>query len=118
MAVLLFHFGTQKYFPGGQLGVDIFFVLSGFLITGLLLSEWEELGSISLRKFYARRALRLLPAVLIFLICFTFISLALKSYTIRRRATPWESPRLRHCGRHVYVQLGGSCQQFDISLGL
>ena len=48
---------------GGFLGVDIFFVLSGFLITALLLQEWERTGAVNLKAFYARRALRLLPAL-------------------------------------------------------
>jgi peptidoglycan/LPS O-acetylase OafA/YrhL len=50
--------------PGGFLGVDIFFVLSGFLITSLLVEEWDRKGSISLKDFYIRRALRLMPALL------------------------------------------------------
>jgi len=45
--------------------VDIFFVLSGFLITSLLIEEWEKFGSIRLRHFFARRALRLLPALVV-----------------------------------------------------
>lgn len=49
------------------LGVDIFFVLSGFLITALLLQEWDQCGKIHLRRFYARRALRLLPALVLLL---------------------------------------------------
>ena len=49
--------------PGGFFGVDVFFVLSGFLITSLLVQEWSREGSISLKNFYIRRALRLMPAV-------------------------------------------------------
>lgn len=47
----------------GFLGVDVFFVLSGFLITSLLLEEWQQARRISLKKFYLRRTLRLLPAL-------------------------------------------------------
>src|SRR6185369_13173142 len=53
---------------GGFLGVDLFFVLSGFLITNLLLKEFDATKSISLTNFYARRALRLAPAFLIYLV--------------------------------------------------
>lgn len=56
--------------PGGFLGVDIFFVLSGFLITSLLLEEWQSYGVIRLKQFYLRRVLRLLPAfVVLLLLC-------------------------------------------------
>ncbi len=64
-AVLLFHAG---HLTGGWLGVDLFFVLSGFLITSLLLTERSGRGSISLSAFWARRARRLLPAVLLMLV--------------------------------------------------
>jgi peptidoglycan/LPS O-acetylase OafA/YrhL len=55
-------------FRGGFLGVDIFFVLSGFLITGLLFPEWHQAGSVNLRRFYLRRALGLLPALMALLL--------------------------------------------------
>ena len=66
--VVLFHYPWKSPFyrfnpvHGGFLGVDVFFVLSGFLITTLLLQEHAALGAVSLSRFYARRALRLLPA--------------------------------------------------------
>ena len=59
--VVLFHAGLLAI-PGGFVGVDVFFVISGFLITGLLLRERERTGRISLPAFYARRVRRLLPA--------------------------------------------------------
>lgn len=49
---------------GGWMGVDVFFALSGFLITWLLLAEWDRFGSISLRGFWVRRAYRLLPVLI------------------------------------------------------
>lgn len=61
--VLLFH-AFPAALPGGFVGVDVFFVISGYLITGLLLRELETTGRISLPTFYARRIRRLLPAAL------------------------------------------------------
>jgi peptidoglycan/LPS O-acetylase OafA/YrhL len=63
LLVVAHHFAPARL-PGGFLGVDIFFVLSGFLITTLLLEEQAKHGCINLRFFYLRRILRLLPAVL------------------------------------------------------
>jgi peptidoglycan/LPS O-acetylase OafA/YrhL len=65
LLVLAFH--ADNILPGGWLGVDLFFVLSGFLITALLFSEWDRRGEVSLGAFYRRRALRLLPALLFML---------------------------------------------------
>ncbi|HKD97404.1 MAG TPA: acyltransferase family protein [Micromonosporaceae bacterium] len=66
-AVLLFHAGVPGL-GGGFLGVDAFFVLSGFLITSLLLAEHAKHGAIKLAAFWARRARRLLPALLLVLV--------------------------------------------------
>jgi peptidoglycan/LPS O-acetylase OafA/YrhL len=62
LAVLLCH-TWDRLAPGGSVGVDVFFVLSGFLITALLLDEHGVSRAVDLRRFYARRALRLLPAL-------------------------------------------------------
>jgi peptidoglycan/LPS O-acetylase OafA/YrhL len=64
LAVLLFHTDVA-WARGGYLGVDVFFVLSGFLITSLLLTELERTDRVDLRRFWARRAGRLLPALLV-----------------------------------------------------
>jgi peptidoglycan/LPS O-acetylase OafA/YrhL len=63
-------------FHGGGLGVDLFFVLSGFLISGLLLAEFQRSGRLDIRRFYYRRALRLLPAVLVLVAATTGLALA------------------------------------------
>lgn len=69
--VLLFH-GYGKPVTGGFVGVDIFFVISGFLITGLLLHEQINDGRISLWRFYARRVRRILPAATLMVVATIF----------------------------------------------
>lgn len=76
LLVMFFHYGRSAWVPGGWLGVDVFFVLSGFLITTLLLREWQATRTISLREFYARRMLRLLPAFGAFLAIYLLVLLA------------------------------------------
>jgi peptidoglycan/LPS O-acetylase OafA/YrhL len=67
LAVLLFH-AEMGWMGGGFLGVDVFFVVSGFLITSLLVEEWQRDDGIDLRQFWRRRARRLLPALGILLL--------------------------------------------------
>ncbi len=76
IAVLLFHAGKLQ---GGFLGVDLFFALSGFLITSLLLTEVDNTGRVRLVKFWGRRFRRLLPAVLLLLVVVTVITTVVAS---------------------------------------
>lgn len=62
LAVIIYHVDVN-YLPGGFLGVDLFFVLSGYLISSLIIKEYRKTGSLNLYNFFIRRARRLLPAV-------------------------------------------------------
>ena len=67
LGIIIYHL-NRKWLTGGFIGVDTFFVISGYLITSLLLKEYEERGIISLKQFWIRRVKRLLPAVVALLI--------------------------------------------------
>lgn len=73
VAVMLFH-GGIPHMDGGFMGVDAFFVLSGFLITSLLIGEWRQALTIKLGAFWARRARRLLPALLLMMLFVAFFA--------------------------------------------
>src|SRR5215203_2449019 len=83
--VMLVH--VHNWPRGGFIGVDVFFTLSGFLITTLLLEEWRARRTVSLRDFYARRALRLLPAVTVLLLIYGSAALAIRGPNLSTRLT-------------------------------
>jgi peptidoglycan/LPS O-acetylase OafA/YrhL len=86
IAVLIYHAGLH-WLPGGFLGVEIFFTISGYLITSLLLSEWRESNHINLGQFWLRRGRRLLPALFLVIICsLVFAVLFLPDEVARLRA--------------------------------
>jgi peptidoglycan/LPS O-acetylase OafA/YrhL len=80
--VVAFH-AAYRAFPGGYVGVELFFVLSGFLITWLLVEEVGRTGGVRLGPFYARRALRLLPALGLLVV--VYLSVALTVVTASER---------------------------------
>jgi peptidoglycan/LPS O-acetylase OafA/YrhL len=73
LMVFVAHAGLEKYVPGG-LGVTVFFFLSGFLITTLMRSEYARSGTLNLRHFWTRRALRILPPFYLVLISMTTLT--------------------------------------------
>ena len=81
LLVVLFHAGVPGL-SGGYVGVDVFFVISGFLITGLLVREFEQSRSVDMVRFYVRRVRRLAPAALL---VFT-----VTAFVVALRLSPWE----------------------------
>jgi peptidoglycan/LPS O-acetylase OafA/YrhL len=84
LAVILYHAGIVS---GGFVGVDVFFVISGYLITGLLWREVALDGRVSFSSFYARRARRLLPAAMVVLVATVAVSAAVLSPLTERVVT-------------------------------
>ena len=72
LAVLVFHIWPEVL-PGGYVGVDVFFVISGYLITGVLSKQFSKTGKIHVRDFYVRRIRRLLPAAAVVLVAVAFV---------------------------------------------
>ncbi|MDQ1481068.1 MAG: hypothetical protein QOI44_1929 [Actinomycetota bacterium] len=89
LAVIAYHYDAA-WAPGGFLGVDLFFVLSGFLITTLLILEWRRSNRIAARRFWARRARRLLPALLIVLVFVAIVTV--------QTIDPWKRAAVRNDG--------------------
>ncbi|NUR86864.1 MAG: acyltransferase, partial [Nonomuraea sp.] len=104
-AVLLFHTG---HVSGGFLGVDLFFVLSGFLITGLLLAELDRSGRLDLAGFWARRARRLLPALAFMGVATLLLAWAFATPAMLRAASqdaPWAAAQVANW-HNIAEQLG------------
>lgn len=83
LGIIIYHL-NKRWLTGGFLGVDTFFVISGYLITSLLLKEYDDTGIIKLKSFWIRRLKRLLPAVIVLLMVVGTATLLLKSDNIIR----------------------------------
>ena len=97
LLVVVYHFFPSAL-PGGFIGVDVFFVISGFLITAHLLREIDRSGRISLGAFWARRARRILPAALFTLLCCALATIAFVPETY------WQQFLLEIRDSSLYVQ--------------
>jgi peptidoglycan/LPS O-acetylase OafA/YrhL len=97
LVVLVYHV-WPGVLPGGYVGVDVFFVISGYLITGLLVREFERSGTIPLRAFYARRIRRLLPAATA-----TLLAVAVAA-TVWMAAAEWRDLSQELVASALYVQ--------------
>jgi Acyltransferase family len=118
LAVVLYHAGLGAA-RGGYAGVDVFYVLSGFLITGLLWDELRQTGRLAFRSFYARRARRLLPAaVLVVVVTVDGLITNGKFCCVRRMQlslTWWHRPlRLRRSALHADAALVGEPHDPDL----
>ena len=98
MALVVVYHAAPRLVPGGFVGVDVFFVISGFLITSHLISGEARDGRIRLGRFYARRAKRLLPAALLVLVC-----TAIGTYFLLPKGS-WPTTALQVMASAVYVQ--------------
>src|SRR5262245_2436769 len=106
LIVVLFHCGIAG-FSGGFVGVDVFFVLSGYLITGLLVAEIQKTSKLSLLQFYARRVRRLLPASALTLVVTLLIGAMILA--------PKELTNAGHAGRAAALYISNVF--FDINAG-
>ena len=95
--VVVFHFWPDAL-PGGYVGVDVFFVISGFLITGSLWAEVSSTGRLSLRGFWGRRIRRLLPAASVVLVASLVLMLALVPRSL------WQETAVQVGASALYVQ--------------
>ena len=109
LVVVLFHFVGHDVLRGGWAGVDVFFGLSGFLITVLVLDEHRVHGRVDLRRFYARRACRLLPALLVLLGVWVLMLFAFHDQT-------WFAATPSGDGTGRTVDVGGALK--DVALAL
>ena len=97
LLVVLFHFWPGRV-PGGYVGVDVFFVISGFLITAHLLREADATGSVALGRFWARRARRLLPAA------YLVIAVSIVATLLLVPMTQWHQWFREAIGASLYVE--------------
>ena len=114
LVVIFFHLDAPLL-PGGYVGVDVFFVISGFLITSLLKEELENTGHLRLKSFYVRRIRRLAPALLVtLLVTFVFAALVFSPSYLQRSAGALSSSLLSVSNFYFWLE----ADYFDTSASL
>jgi peptidoglycan/LPS O-acetylase OafA/YrhL len=103
LLVVMFHCGIPG-FNGGFIGVDVFFALSGYLITGLILNEIARTGKLSFRNFYARRARRLLPAAGVVVLSTLLLGLLIYSPLELARFAKWAAYTSLYISNFMFVR--------------
>jgi peptidoglycan/LPS O-acetylase OafA/YrhL len=112
--VLLFHAGLG-WFAGGFIGVDLFFCLSGFLVTSVLMTELQETGSLRVGRFYSRRVRRLLPAAVVVVIA-TCVSFTLLWSVVSRASLVGDAvSALLYCANLHFLAASGDYFATDIN---
>jgi peptidoglycan/LPS O-acetylase OafA/YrhL len=103
LLVVLFHSGVPG-FGGGFIGVDVFFALSGYLITGIILNEITKRGKLSFRNFYARRARRLLPAAGLVVVSTLVLMLLMYSPLELGKYSRWASYTSLYASNYMFMR--------------
>lgn len=103
LLVVLFHSGVPG-FGGGYIGVDVFFALSGYLITSIILNEITKRGKLSFRNFYARRARRLLPAAGLVVVSTLLFIVLLYSPLELARFAKWASYTSLYASNYMFLR--------------
>ena len=114
LLVVLFHSGVPG-FTGGFTGVDVFFALSGYLITGIILHELAKTGKLSFRNFYARRARRLLPAAGFAALSTVVLSILLYSPLELVRYAKWASYTSVYASNFMFMRDAANYFASDVS---
>ncbi|MGC2168032.1 MAG: acyltransferase [Acidimicrobiales bacterium] len=114
LAVVGYHLALPHFDSGGFLGVDVFFVLSGFLITSLLIGEKMATGVVNMRDFAARRALRLLPALLAVILLAVAAVLTIRGVSFYRHDTLFDIPAVLFFVGNWLIPLSGHLNQLGL----
>jgi peptidoglycan/LPS O-acetylase OafA/YrhL len=114
LLVVLFHSGVPG-FSGGFIGVDVFFALSGYLITGIILNEITRRGKLSFRNFYARRARRLLPAAGVVVVSTLLLTLLMYSPLELAKYAKWASYTSLYASNYMFLRDASNYFASDVS---